>query len=600
MEATRGPGRSATEDLLARLRGQHLLLVLDNLEHLLDAAPDVAALIEAAPDLTVLTTSRAPLRVRGETEVAVEPLALPSATTRVADSPAGRLLLDRAAAVSPGWGTAPAEQDAVAATCVRLAGLPLALELAAARARLLDPTALLARLDGALEGGPRDLPARQRTMRATLDWSHGLLGADEQRLLRLLGVFVGGFTLQDLEAVVERIEPPGRSPLAALESLVEHSLVTSVAGGARFRMLEPVAQYARSLLVEAGEWEAATAAHAAHYLALAESTGPRYRDGGQVAALARVDPEHANLSAATERMLAAGDVEGAARMAWALWLYWWLRGLQGHGRRLSEAVLAHGRMGDAIHTRAALAAATMSFAMDDVDAALHWWQDAHQHSVGDPVIDSNSVAGIGLAALARGDLVTAQRQFEAALVLAAEGGAESEWTWALAHIWLGTVALLRGDPDEAVRRVEDGLASARRRGDRLASYIALYNLCQVELSRGEHARARRPLEEGLRLSVETGDQANLAYLLDALAVIEAAEGSVARVPLLLGAAQTIREGIGSRGYGYYRPDPDAVEAAAQDARTRLGADRYDDALDTGRALSPDHAARLALGEHRPT
>ena len=436
-------------------------------------------------------------------------------------------------------------------------------------------------------------------MRATLDWSHGLLGEDEQRLLRLLGVFAGGFTLEDMEAVVARAGTPPGPPTPLLESLVEHSLVTTEPGRSRFRMLEPVAHYARSLLTEAGEWEVATAAHGAHYLALAEAMAPRYRDGGQVAALARIDPEHANLSAAAERMLAAGDVDGAARTSWALWLYWWLRGLHGHGRRLAEAVLAHGRMADAVHTRAALAAATMAFAMDDVEAALHWWQDAHAHSVGDPVIDSNSVAGIGLAALAHGDLVTARTQFEAALVLAAAGGDESEWTWALAHIWLGTVALLRGEPDEAVRRIEDGLASARRRGDRLASYIALYNLCQVELSRGDHARARTHLEEGLRLSVETGDQANLAYLLDALAVIEAAEGVLSRVPLLLGAAQAIREGIGARGYGYYRPDPAAVAAAADDARARLGADRYDDALDAGRALAPDAAARLALGEHRP-
>lgn len=597
VEAPRGAGRSVAEDVVARVRGQHLLLVLDNLEHLLDAAPEVAALIEAAPDLTVLTTSRAPLRVRGETEVAVEPLALPSATTATADSPAARLLLDRAGAVSPGWGTDPAEEPAVAATCVRLAGLPLALELAAARARLLDPGTLLARLDTALQEGPRDLPARQRTMRATLDWSHGLLGEDERRLLRLLGVFVGGFTLEDLEDVVARTGAPAGSTVALLESLVEHSLVTAAPGGTRFRMLEPVAQYARALLVEAGEWEAATTAHAAHFLALAETTGPRYRDEGQVAALARIDPEHANLTAAAERMLAAGDVEGAARMAWALWLYWWLRGHHGQGRRLAEAVMARGGMADDVHARAALAAATMTFAMDDVDAALHWWLDAHRHSTGNPVIDSNSVAGIGLVALARGDLDTARRQFEAALALAAEGGDESEWTWALAHIWLGTVALLLGDADEAVRRIESGLASARRRGDRLASYIALYNLFQVELARGEHARARRHLEEGLRLSTETGDQANLAYLLDALATIEAAEGIVSRVPLLLGAAQGIRETIGSRGYGYYRPDPDVLAAAEAAARQRLGTDRYDDALDAGRALAPEQAARLALGDH---
>jgi predicted ATPase/DNA-binding XRE family transcriptional regulator len=590
-------GRTVVEDVVARIRGQHLLLVLDNVEHLLEAAPDVAALIEAAPDLTVLATSRAPLRVRGETEVGVDPLALPSASTPLSESPAARLLLDRAGAVSPGWGARATDEEAVAATCARLAGLPLALELAAARARLLDPAALLDRLDTALQDGPRDLPARQRTMRATLDWSHGLLDEDERRLLRLLGVFVGGFTLEDLEGVAGRLDGSAAPVAPLLEALVEHSLVTPV-GGSRFRMLEPVLEYARSLLVEAGEWEQATAAHAAHYLVLAEVTGPRYRDGGQVAALARIDLEHANLTAAAERMLAAGDVQGAARMAWALWLYWWLRGHHAHGRRLSETVLARGGMPDDVHARAALAAATQAFAMDDVDAALRWWQEAHRHSVGDPVIDSNSVAGIGLAALARGELVTAQEQFTAALALAAEGGDESEWTWALAHIWLGTVALLLGDPDEAVRRVESGLASARRRHDRLASYIALYNLFQVELARGDHPRARQHLEEGLRLSLETGDQANLAYLLDALAVIEAAEGTVSRVPLLLGAAQAIREAMGSRGYGYYRPDPDAVAAAEDAARQRLGPDRYDDALDAGRAMSSHDAAHLGLGDRR--
>ena len=354
-----------------------------------------------------------------------------------------------------------------------------------------------------------------------------------------------------------------------------------------------------SLLVEAGEWEAATTAHAAHFLALAEVTGPRYRDGGQVAALARIDPEHANLSAAAERMLAAGDVEGPARMAWALWLYWWLRGHHGHGRRLAETVLERGGLADDVHARAALAAATMAFAMDDVEAARRWWERAASYAGGDPVIACNAVAGVGLAALAAGDLTTARARFEAAADIAATGGPEAEWTWALAHVWLGTVALLCEDPDGAVRLVEAGLGSARRRGDRLSSYIALYNLVQVELARGEHARARRHLEEGLRLSLETGDQANLAYLLDALAVTEAADGAVSRVPLLLGAAQAIREAIGSRGYGYYRPDPSSVAAAAEDARRRLGPDRYDDALDAGRALAPDAAAHLALGEHRP-
>jgi predicted ATPase/DNA-binding XRE family transcriptional regulator len=591
VDATPAPGVPLADELAAHLRGRHLLLVLDNAEHLLDAAPDVAAVLEAAPDLTVLVTSRAPLQVRGEAELAVEPLALP--TPDQPDSPAVRLLLDRAESVHPGWGSRPGDAAAVEAICTRLAGLPLALELAAARARLLEPAALLDRLDGALQSGPRDLPARQRTMRATLDWSHGLLDPDEQALLRLLGVFVGGTTLEDLEGVAARFLPGGRPVVELLESLVAHSLV--VAGDGRFRMLEPVSQYARSLLEEEAEWDRAAGAHAAHFLGLAEEVSPRYLDGGQVAALARADADHANLTAAVERSLAAGDVESAARVTWALWLYWWLRGHLAHGRRLSEDVLARGLPDGPVHARAALAAATMAFAMDDLPAARAWWERATAHADGDPVILANSVAGTGLYALARGDLAAAEAHFMQAVGHAEDGGPAAEWTWALSHVWLGTVALLGGEPAAAVPLIEAGLGSAHRRGDRLTSYIALYNLFQVELARGDHAAAHRHLDEGVRLSLETGDQANLAYLLDASAVLAAAAGQHARVPLVLGAAQAIRESLGSHGYGYYRPDPATIAAAAAAARGHLGDDRYDDALDTGRGLSPREAAAMVSG-----
>lgn len=589
--ATRDPARSVTDDIVDRLRGQHLLLVLDNVEHLLDAAPDVAAIVEAVPDLSVLATSRAPLRVRGETEYAVEPLEVddhPDGTP----SPAARLLLDRAQRVNPGWGADPADAAAVGATCERLAGLPLALELAAARARLLDPASLLQRLDTALQAGPRDLPPRQRTMRATLDWSQGLLDAPARRLLRLMGVFVGGTTLADLEAIAARVGIAEDEVVTSLEELVEHSLVLAEGSG-RLRMLEPVAQYARDLLREADEWEDAARAHAAHYLTVAETNHSSYRDGGQVAALNRIDLEHANLTAAAERSLAAGDIETPARMAWELWLYWWLRGDHDHGRRFAESALHRAAdLPDDVHARAALAAATMAFAMDDVPAAAGWWARSHEHAGDDPAILSNAVAGEGLVALVDGDLALARDRFEAARHHAQVGGPEVQWTWGLAHVWLGTVALLEGDADEAVRLIEAGLASARSREDRLSSYIALYNLFQVELGRGDHDAARRHLEESTRLSLETGDQANLAYLLDAGAVLAAASDQHARVPLLLGAAQAIREVQGAQGYGYYRPDPATITAAADDARSHLGADRYDDALDTGRGFTGAQAAAM--------
>jgi len=598
LDATLPTGGDPALSLASALRGQQLLLVLDNVEHLIDVAPRIATLVEGAPGLTVLSTSRAALRVRGEHEVAVEPLALPDDPSQ-GDAPAVRLLLERADAVTPGWGTAVEDAPAVAEICVRLAGLPLAIELAAARSRVLDPRSLLARLDAAILAGGRDRPERQRTMRATLDWSYSLLGPDEQTLLRLLAVFVGGFRLDDLEGVVARAGGIGDTDtLSALESLAEQSLVATdpdASGGVRHRLLEPVTQYAAARLAEAGERDRVARAHAGHFLAVAEELAPRYRDGGQVAALARVDAEHPNLTAAVEELLARGEASGAGRLCWALWMYWWLRGHHSLGRRLAEAVLQH-ELRDDVRPRAELAAATMAFAMDDLEPARRHWEAALEHAGGDHVVLANSVAGVGLVALGAGDLDEAADLFARARDHAVAGGADGDWTYALSWIWSGTVSLLRAEPDRAVAEIEQGLASARRRGDRLSTYIALYNLSQVELTRGRPEAASVYLREGTVLSRETSDLANLAYLLEAMAVVEGRQGTHARVPLLLGAAQAIREGLGSFGYGYYRPDPQAIVDAADQARLHLGADRYDDALDVGRGLDPDRAAALVLGE----
>jgi len=599
-DVTAGPGDDPVEAMAAWAAGRELLLVLDNLEQVLEAAPRVAALIEAVPGLSVLASSRASLRVRAEREYPVGPLELPDPDVSAApgeEAPAVRMLLERADAVSTGWGTGPDDARAVAEIAVRLAGIPLALELAGARGRLLDPVSLLGRLDDALLSGGRDRPERHRTMRATLDWSHGLLSPEEQALLRLLSVFVGGFRLDDLEGVVARAGGIGGDVLGVLESLAEQSLVVTDpgVGGVRHRLLEPVAQYAAARLDEAGERDRVALAHAEHYLALAEEVAPRYRDSGQVAALARADADHPNLTAAVETFLAAGDAGSAGRLCWSLWLYWWLRGHHGHGRRLSEATVVH-ELPAGVRPLAELAAATMCFAMDDVPAARTHWDAALAHAGDDAEARGNSVAGIGLAELASGRLAEATELFAAARIPATAAGLPGEWTVALSWIWSGTVALLLGDADRALAEIERGLESARRRGDQLSTYIALYNLSQVELARGRPDRARAYLDEGTRLSLETRDHANLAYLLDAAAVVEARQGTHSRVPLLLGAAQGIRDALGSFGYGYYRPDPAAIADAAGEARRHLGADRYDDALDLGRGLEPDRAARLALGE----
>jgi predicted ATPase len=268
-------GRSQREAVHSYLRGKRLLLVLDNFEHVLDAAPEVAALVESCPDLVVLVTSRAPLRVRGEQEYPVPPLALPDSTLsptaeEILGSPSGSLFVERARAASPGFGLEGENAAAVAAICWRLAGIPLALELAAAKVRVLSPPHLLARLDRMLATvGACDLPARQRTMRATLDWSFHLLQGPENGLFRRLAVFAGGFTLEAAEAVGAADDVQAEDVLDLLENLVEQSIVvtTQDADGLRYGMPEPVRQYAIEQLDEnVEEAEEARRRHARYYL----------------------------------------------------------------------------------------------------------------------------------------------------------------------------------------------------------------------------------------------------------------------------------------------------------------------------------------------
>jgi tetratricopeptide (TPR) repeat protein len=420
----------------------------------------------------------------------------------------------------------------------------------------------------------------------------------EQALLRLLSVFSGGFTLDDAEAVADLAGTvPRAEVLTRLGSLVEHSLVVTGthAGRVRYDLLEPVAQYGRSMLVEAGDSGVVGRAHTRHFLALAEQAEPEYQRSEQVDWLARIDTEHANLTAALERAIAEGDAETAGRMGWSLWLYWWLRGHLLHGRRLLEAALEL-PLPKGIRIRTLLAAAATAFALSDFDASRRWWQCSldRARTADEPLLLAYSLAGVGLSALATDDVAEAGRLFGESLPMAEATGPAGEWLAALTQIWLGTVALLGGDPDSAVSHMERGLASARGRGDRLSSYIALYNLSQVAAARGDTALAREHLDEGMRLSMETRDLANLAYFLDALAVVEAADGSFARVPVLFGAAQGIRESTGTVGYGYYRPDEQLKSQAAAEARRSLGDYRYDDDLDAGRSLGPVEAAAFAL------
>ncbi len=433
-------------------------------------------------------------------------------------------------------------------------------------------------------------------MRATLDWSYGLLSPGEQALFRILGTFRAGATLEGVEAVSRdacQVQPA--DTLGLLETLVEHSLVvirSDRGGRRRFDLLEPISQYARALLV-GDEAARASRAHAGYYAALAEQAAEGYERADQVSWLAWTEAEEANLLVAIDRSLATRDEATAARITWSMWLYWWMRGQVSLGRRKAEACLKVD-LPDQLRGRVHLAAATMSFAGGELTAAADHWSEALRLADGDPELGSKAVAGIGVAALAGGDLGVAANRFDEALPLAEAAGTAGRWMSSLVHVWRGTTQLLRGDLDSAEADIRLGLGSARERGDRLSTYVALFNLSQVAMAAGDGRSARGHLQEGIRLSGETQDMANLAYFLDALAVVEADEQEWPRVPVLFAAAQALRESVGADVYGYYKPDAARAEEAARAARDALGPDLYDDAADQGRALEPSELVQYAL------
>ena len=600
-------GRTPTEALVDHLRDKGLLLVLDNLEHLLEAAPEVSALVEGCPGLVVLATSRAPLRLRGEREYPVPPLGLP-ATTRspseeeVLASSSGRLFAERARATSPGFALTRENAPSVAAICWRLAGLPLALELAAAKTKFLDPAALLSRLDRALSTAwGRDLPERQRTMRATLNWSHDLLSEPERALFRCVSIFSGGFTLEAAEAVgATGAEGDPEEVLDLLGTLVEQSLVTvgsDAGGGARYGMLEPVRQYAREKLEQSGEAGEAGRRHAAFYLALAERAAPELLGFGQVEWLDRLERESGNLGAAIARSLDAGEPETAARFGRALLTFWWIRGHHREGRRWMEAAL-EGSLPPALRIAALQVAGPMAYVQGDYPAAEARHREALLLSRGEenPVGEGYARLGLGLVSMSRSDHEAATSHIERALALF-ERCAE-DYLASASRVWLGMALLARGHGGRAERMLEEELAWARRVQNPSLTYIVLYNLAKTALARGDLGAATSMLEEGIELSGRTKDRANLAHFLQMLSAVEAFRGEAERSAVLTGAAEGSAQEVGAAVYNFYRPDPSLRERAVAEARAALGVAVFEEARARGREMGFERAVGYALGGDR--
>jgi predicted ATPase/transcriptional regulator with XRE-family HTH domain len=558
LDLREGEGRTPGEALRYHLREKNMLLVLDNLEHLLGAAVEVAGLIEACPNLVVLATSRAPLRVRGELEYPVPPLALPPSTVGpsqadVLGAPSGRLFLDRARAVSPGFAITDGNAPAVAAICWRLAGLPLALELAAAKARVLEPAALLPRLDRALSTAwTRDLPERQRTMRAALDWSHELLSEPERVLFRRLSVFSGGCALESAEEVCAFGEIGPEEVLEVIARLTEQSLVTVSrdAEGTRYGMLEPVRQYALERLEESGEGSAARERHAASFLALAETAQPPFLGPEYPVWSERLESEHDNLRGALRWAQDSGDVCIGLRFVGALSWFWWLGGHLEEGRRWAEGLLSkpfdEGRADyDSARAGALWAAGELAFAQGDPAPAAGRFQEslALYRRLGDDAGVAAVLAELGQVSRSQGDRDRARALSEEGLELARRLGASK-----VTAIALGTLGRLegdRGDLEAAMGLYEESLALFRRLGHEWGSAFTLANLADAALRGGELERALALGQESLSIYGELGDSSGMALALINLGDVARERGDEEQAEKLYEGALALHRELGN-------------------------------------------------------
>ena len=611
--------RSPRDLLLAELHTRDMLVVLDNVEQVIEAASLVAALLAACPRLMVLATSRIALRVRAEILFPVSPLEAPppqGATDRplpvgrVAGYAAVRLFVARARAVERHFELDEGNAATVADICRRLDGLPLAIELAAPRLAILPPAALLARLERqltVLTGGARDVPARQQTLRATIDWSYELLTMEERALFRRLAVFASGCAPDAAEAVCqadvasaasagiatdEDMTPLAGDVVDGLTSLVEKSLLRTAAGARgepRLEMLETIRAYGLERLAESGEAEMVRRRHAAYYRALAKEAEPSLTGSGQQAWLERLEREHDNLRAALHWARESGETAYGLQFAGALWRFWYLHGHLSEGRTWLDGLLSRPPTEDdpaAARATALIGAGVLAYTQADYERAARLCEDslALYQALSDKRGIAVALNILGNVAMNQGDDGRAVTLSEASLALHRELGDRRGIAVALNN--LGFLTLARGDYSRAVALCEESLTLNKRLGDARGISSALNNLADAARAQGHYGRAASLYEECLSLYHTMGDKASLAGCLEDMAEVVRARGEPERAARLLGAATTLREAIGA-------PLPAAsrvgYERGMAALHTTLGESAFAEAWAAGAALSSDEA-----------
>jgi predicted ATPase/serine/threonine protein kinase len=610
-------GHSALEILKKNLQDPSrapMLLLLDNFEHLIQVAPIVADLLATAPNLKILVTSRAALHVYGEHEFPVPPLALPDSRSKssvelLSQCPAVALFVQRAAAAKPDFELNPGNAAAVCEICARLDGLPLAIELAAARVKVLSPALMLTRLASRLQlltGGARDLPQRQQTLRAAMDWSYDLLSAAEQRLFRRLSVFVGGCNLEGVEAVCDTKGDLDLDLLDGMSSMVDKSLVQQiehVKGESRFVMLETIREYAQEKLQASGEQPLTQRAHAAYCLVLAEE------DATEVGAewLERFAFEHDNFRAALEWLTETGDAEWGLRLGTALFRFWEIREYLAEGRdSLGKLLkLAGAQASTKARARALFGAGVLAGEQGDYASAAGLIGESQDiaRQLGDNTGVAVSLNALAVLAFDRGDVAIARSLFEESLVLWRELGDQKAVARALSNLanvfkvqgdydrvcslqaeclsifrglgdrtgiawslnYQGDVA--RNQGDSAARTLyEQGLAIFRELGDRWGIASTLADLGSLAREQGDYSAARSLYSESIKLFQELDHKRGIARLLECSACSAAAQFEAERSLRLAGAAAALRQNIGAP----LTPAEQAkLEAALKPARLAL-------------------------------
>ena len=596
--------------LRALLRDQRHLLVLDNFEQVVEAAPFIAELVAGCPELTVLVTSRVRLRLSSEREYPISPLGLPEtgAPASAADnnmSASVRLFVERAQAVSPDFARTEQNAESIAAICRRLDGLPLAIELAAARAKMLSPAALLARLDNRLPlltGGGRDLPARQQTMRDAIAWSYDLLTEKEQVLFRSLSVFVGGFTLEAAEAVSGELDAE-IDVLEGVMSLLDKSLLSQESGDTpRFGMLETVREYGLERLADTGEAEASCRRHAEHFVALAEHADHEFFGPQEMAWLNWCTAEVANLRAALDWSIGKeGDPVLGLRLGAALWWFWLRRASLREGREWLERGMARrGMTPPEVLAKALAVAGELANFQADYQRALAWLEQsvALYHTIADRSGLARAQLFLGDCRQSRGDVDLSISLMEKAL----DGFRTFEATaWAGCTLYYLAVSAARKQEDEWARALAaEALDLCRRAGFRSGMAMTFGRLGTQAFQEGDYKAAEQHFRDALALRLALDDRYGMANQLTELAYVAAARGEAERAARLDGAASALRKVTGAEIDATRRADYDRFVAGLQD---NLGHDRFERVWNAGHARTPDQAvvvARAVVGDELAT